>query len=168
MYVNLIFLAMFIGYSTGIAPIVSYHLGAGNTDEMKSLFKKSRGIILISSVSMCLLAEVLAKPLSAVFVGYDQSLFEMTRHAFIVYSLSFLFSGVGIFGSAFFTALNDGTTSAFISFLRTLVFQTAMVLLLPRIFELDGIWISIVAAEGLAALVTVVFLLAKKHRFHYL
>ncbi len=167
MYVNMIFLAIFIGYSTGIAPVVGFHYGAENRDELKSLLKKSLVIIGISSVSMLALAELLANPLSKMFVGYDPDLFKLTVRAFYVYSFSFLFSGIAIFGSSFFTALNDGLTSALISFLRTLVFQIAAVLIFPLIWGIDGIWISIVAAEIMALVVTVFFLFTKRKKYGY-
>lgn len=167
MYVNMIFLAIFIGYSTGIAPVVGFHYGAQNTKELKGLRKKSIRIILCSSVAMFLLSELLAKPLSAIFVSYDADLMKMTQHAFLIYSFSFLFAGTAIFGSAFFTALNDGLVSAAISFLRTLVFQVAAVLLFPLIWELDGIWISIVAAEIMAVIVTIAFLIGLKKKYQY-
>jgi len=167
MYVNFIFLAGFIGYSTGIAPVISYHYGAQNFDELKGLFRRSMIIILISSVAMFVISELTAMPLAKMFVGYDAELLDMTVHAFIIYSFSFLFSGVAIFGSAFFTALNDGLTSALISFLRTLVFQTAAVLIMPLIWELDGIWYSIVAAEVMAVVATAVFLKIKRSRYLY-
>ena len=112
-------------------------------------------------------SELLARPLAAVFVGYDPALSEMTGHAFQIYSLSFLFSGVAIYGASFFTALNDGLTSAAISFLRTLVFQTAAVMLLPLWLGLDGVWWSIVAAEAVAALVTAVLLVRKRGQYGY-
>lgn len=167
MYVSMIFMAIFIGYSTGVAPVVGYHFGADNRDELRSLYRKSTVIILASSAAMLGLAEVLARPLSAIFVGYDPVLFDMTVGAFGIYSFSFLFSGIAIFGSAFFTALNDGLTSALISFLRTLVFQVAAVLIFPLIWGLDGIWLSIVAAEVMAAVVTLAFLMGKRKKFHY-
>ncbi len=167
MYVNLIFLAIFIGYSTGTAPVVGYHYGAKNHDELKSLYKKSLVIILASSVAMFGLALVLAPPLSALFVSYDKELLAMTVRAFLIYSFSFLFSGLSIFGSSFFTALNDGLTSALISFLRTLLFQVAAVLIFPLIWELDGIWFSIIAAEALSAIVTLVFLVEKRKKYNY-
>ena len=167
MYVTLIFLSIFIGYSTGIAPIVGYHFGAKNHKELKSLLKKSMVIILTSSIAMFLLAELLGHPLSGMFVSYDAPLMDMTTRAFMIYSFSFLFSGLAIFGSAFFTALNDGLTSALISFLRTLVFQVAAVLILPLFWEIDGIWVSIVVAELIAALVTALFLLWKRAKYHY-
>lgn len=167
MYVSMIFMAIFIGYSTGVAPVVGYHFGADNRDELRSLYRKSTVIILASSAAMLGLAEVLARPLSAIFVGYDPVLFDMTVGAFGIYSFSFLFSGIAIFGSAFFTALNDGLTSALISFLRTLVFQVAAVLIFPLIWGLEGIWLSIVAAEVMAAVVTLAFLMGKRKKFHY-
>lgn len=167
MYVNMIFLATFIGYSNGTAPVVSYHYGAKNHAEVKSLLRKSFVIIALFSVCMFIIAEVLAMPLSKIFVGYDQTLLELTARAFAIYSFSFLFSGIAIYGSAFFTALNDGLTSALISFLRALLFQVAAVLLLPIIWGVDGIWISVVAAEIVAAMVTILFMLAKRTKFHY-
>lgn len=167
MYVNMIFLATFIGYSNGTAPVVSYHYGAGNHTEVKSLLKKSFMIIGIFSVGMFAIAEVMAVPLSRIFVGYDQALLALTTKAFTIYSFSFLFSGIAIYGSAFFTALNDGLTSALISFLRTLLFQVVAVLLLPVIWGIDGIWISVVAAEIVAAIVTVLFMIGKRKKFHY-
>lgn len=167
MYVNMIFLAAFIGYSTGTAPIVSYHYGAGRYGEVRKLLKKSLVIIGAFSVCMFGLAEMLGAPLSRIFVGYDSSLLELTARAFSIYSFSFLFSGIAIYGSSFFTALNDGVTSALISFLRALLFQVAAVLILPLIFGVDGIWISVVAAEVVAALVTGLFILGKRKKFHY-
>lgn len=167
MYVNFIFLATFIGYANGSAPVVSYHYGAGNRSELRSLRAKSLTIIGALSLGMFAASELLARPLAAIFVGYDPALSEMTVHAFQLYSLSFLFSGVAIYGSSFFTALNDGLTSAVISFLRTLVFQTAAVLLLPLWLGLDGVWWSIVAAEAVAALVTAVLLVRKRGQYGY-
>ncbi len=167
MYVSMIFMAIFIGYSTGVAPVVSFHFGADGREELRSLYRKSIVIILSASAAMLGLAEALARPLSAVFVGYDPDLFRITVGAFGIYSFSFLFSGIAIFGSAFFTALNDGLTSALISLLRTLVFQVAAVLIFPLIWGIDGIWLSIVAAEVMAAVVTLAFLGGKRRRFHY-
>ena len=167
MYVNFIFLAIFIGYSTGAAPVISYHYGAGNTKELNSLLKKSSVIILVSSAMMFVVSEFMGLPLAMIFVGYDTALLEMTAHAFSVYAFSFLFAGLSIFGSAFFTALNDGLTSALISFLRTLLFQSAAVMVKPLIWGLDGIWYSIVAAEFMAVVVTVLFLVIKHKKYRY-
>lgn len=167
MYVNMIFLAAFIGYSVGTAPIIGYNYGAGNHGELKNLLKRSLKIIGTFSVFMVIAAEVLARPLAVIFVGYDQGLLELTLRGFVIYSFSFLFSGIAIFGSSFFTALNDGLISALISFLRTLLFQVAAVLIFPSILGIDGIWISIVAAELMAAVVTSLFLVTKRKKYHY-
>ena len=167
MYVNMIFLAAFIGYSVGIAPVIGYHYGAGNHDELKGLLKRSLVLIGIFSVGMLALAEGLARPLSMIFVGYDQELLDLTLKGFLIYSFSFLFAGIAIYGSSFFTALGNGLVSALISFLRTLVFQVAAVLIFPLVWGIDGIWISIVAAELMAALVTVLFLIGKRKKYRY-
>ena len=167
MYVCFIFISIFVGYSVGTAPIVSYHFGAGNTGELRSLLRKS--LCVISGIALVMLAagELLAGPLSRLYVGYDEGLMQMTLRAFRIFSFSFVFAAVPIYGSSFFTALNDGGTSAAISFLRTLVFQIAAVLLLPLLFGLDGIWYSLVVAELAATAVTAVFWIVKQPKFHY-
>lgn len=167
MYVSMIFNGAFIGYSVGIAPVIGYHNGAKNHDELHGLLKKSLILIGICSVCMVGASEVLAYPLSNLFVGSDPELFDMTLNAFRIYSFSFLFMGVAIFASGFFTALNDGVTSAVISFLRTCVFQIAAVLLLPLIWELDGIWYSIIVAEVMAAALSGIFIIVKKKKYNY-
>lgn len=167
MYVCLIFIAAFIGYTIGTAPVIGYHYGAENHDELKSLFKKSLVIIGVFSVGMLLLGEVLAKPLSVLFVGYDTDLLQLTLRGFAIFSFSFLFSGIAIYGSGFFTALNNGLISAVISFLRTLVFQVVAIIILPIVWGIDGIWVSIVAAEVMAAAVTVLFWIANRKKYHY-
>lgn len=167
MYVNMIFLAIFIGYSIGTAPVISYHYGAQNHGELKSLIKKSFRILIFSSLSMLALSEFLARPLSKIFVSYDFDLLELTVRGFTIYSFSFLFAGINIFASSFFTALNNGLISALISFLRTLVFQVASVLLLPLILGIDGIWISIVVAELIACIVSLAFIMKKRAVYHY-
>lgn len=167
MYVNFIFLSAFIGYATGVAPVISYHYGAGNKTELKNLRLKSTVIICVCSVCMLALSEVLAIPLSRLFVGYDDELYKLTLRGFVIYSFSFLFAGIGIFGSAFFTALNNGPISAILSFMRTIVFQVAAVIIFPIFLGIDGIWLSIVVAELLAALVTLLFIYAKKKKYQY-
>lgn len=167
MYVNMIFLAAFIGYSVGTAPVIGYHYGAQNHTELKSLLRKSTLLIGICAAAMLALGELLAYPLSLLFVGYDEALMDMTLHGFRIFSFSFLFAGFAIFGSSFFTALNDGLTSALVSFLRTMVFQIAAVLLLPLVWELDGIWYSILVAEAMAVLTTLLFLILKRKRYRY-
>ena len=167
MYVSMIFFSAFIGYSVGAAPVVSYHYGAGNQEELKGLLKRSLVLIGVFSVGMLGLGEGLARPLSLIFVGYDAELLELTLKGFFVYSFSFLFAGIAVYGSSFFTALGNGLVSALISFLRTLVFQVAAVLLFPLVWGIDGIWISIVAAELMAAVVTVMFLAGMRGKYHY-
>ena len=167
MYVNLVFLSIYLGYAVGAAPIISYHFGAQNHDELRSLLRKS--VIIMGAFSLLMFgsAQLLSTPLSKLFVGYDQVLMDMTQRAIFVFSFAFLFSGVGIFGSAFFTAMNDGLISALISFLRTLVFQTGAVLIFPLFWGLDGIWLSIVLAEAMALVVTVLFFMGKRKRYQY-
>lgn len=167
MYVNFIFISAFIGYSVGSAPIVGYNFGAENKTELKSLLRKSTVIVGCFSVFMVLVAELLARPFGMLYVGYDTELLEMTVKGFVISSFSFLFSGMAIYGSSFFTALNDGLTSALISFLRTLVFQVAAVIIFPLIWGIDGIWVSIVAAELMATLTTVLFLILKRKKYGY-
>ncbi len=167
MYVSMIFIATFIGYSTGIAPVIGYHFGARNHLELRGLLKKSLVITGVFSVCMLIISELLAYPLSHIFVGYDDKLMALTLRGFLIYSFGFLFSGFAIFGSAFFTALSDGLTSALISFLRSLLFQVAAVLILPVFFGIDGVWISIVLAEVMAVIITVIFLIIKRKKYNY-
>lgn len=167
MYINFVFISVFIGYSIGTAPIIGYHYGAENHDELKGLLKKSLVIVGIVSGCMVILGEIFAKPLSHIFVGYDATLLELTLRGFLIYSFAFLFCGIAIFGSSFFTALNNGLISALMSFLRTLVFQVVAVLILPEFWGIDGIWISIVVAEFMAGVVTVTFLAINKKKYHY-
>ena len=167
MYVSLVFQAVFIGYAVGTAPVIGYHYGAQNHEELRGLRRRSTVIVAVFAGCMFAAAQLLGRPLSLLFVGYDAGLLELTARAFTIFSFCFLFSGFAIFGSSFFTALNNGLVSAAISFLRTLVFQAAAVLIFPLIWEVDGIWLSIVAAEALAAAVTAAFLwvLRKKYRY---
>ena len=167
MYVNFVFVSAFLGYSVGSAPIISFHFGAQNHGELRNLFRKSLLVVGVCSVVMVMAAVLLSGPLSGIFVGYDRDLYELTRHGLSLYSVAFLFMGMNIFGSAFFTALNDGAVSAAISFLRTLLFQVIAVLALPALIELDGIWLAIVVAEGAALAVTVLLFVKMKQKYHY-
>ena len=167
LYVNFIFISLFIGFAIGSAPIVGYHHGAQNHGELKNILRKSLVILGVIGAIMTVVAELLASPLSRLFVGYDESLAKMTIWGFRIYTLSYLLGGFNIFGSSFFTALNNGLISALISFLRTLVFQIAAVMLLPLIFGLDGIWWSIVVAELVALMLTAGCLVAFRKRYHY-
>lgn len=168
MYANFIFVAIFLGFTIGSAPIFGYNHGADNRAELQNMFRKSLVLMGVFAVTMTASGLLLARPLSQIFVGYNQKLLEMTVRGFLIYTLSFLISGFNIFGSSLFTALNNGLVSAVISFVRTLVCQTVAVLLLPLILGLDGIWWSIVASE-LAALALTVFCIVKfKGRYHYM
>ncbi len=167
MYVAFIFVAVFIGYSIGSAPVISYHYGAENRGELRNLLRKSLVLMSVFGVCMTALAEGLASPLSHIFVGYDEALLWLTRRAFMIYSLSYLVTGINIFASSFFTALGNGLVSATISFLRTLLFQVGSILLLPMLLELDGIWFAVVSSELLALAVSVFFFLWGKRRYGY-
>ena len=162
-----IFAAIFIGFVLGASPVVSFHFGAGNKGELQSLFKKSLVIVGVASVVMTVSSLLVASPFSYLFVGDDPELYALTVRGFRIFSFAFLSMGINIFGSAFFTALNNGLISAVIAFLRTLVFQIASVLILPIFFDLDGIWLSIIVADVLSLIVTLTFLAAKKKKYGY-
>lgn len=168
MYVNMIFIAVFFGFTVGTSPIFSYNYGADNTAELKSLFKKCAVIITSAAVVMLASAELLATPLAMIFTSYDAELLSMTTHAFSIYSVSFLFCGVGIFGSALFTAMNNGLISALLSFVRTVILQVAFVFVLPLLWQIDGIWWSAVFAEGIAAAISIVFIIAYRKKYKYM
>ena len=168
MYVQFIFVAIFIGYSIGCAPVVSYHYGAGNSLEVKNMLKKSMLLMGTLGVLLSALAFCLAEPLAKIFVGYDAELHVLTSHAFRLFSFSFLLAGFNIYCSSFFTALNNGAISAAVSFLRTLVFQTSAVLILPLILDVDGIWLSNAFAEVFAFAISAIFLIAKRKKYHYM
>lgn len=167
MYLAMVFNAIAVGYSVEVAPVISYHFGAGNTAELKNL--KKRCLVIVSGFSLAVfaLAITLSKLLSSIFVGYDPALFDLTVHAFSIYSISFLFFGFTIFASSFFTALNDGSVSAAISFLRTLVFQVLAILLLPLLFKMEGVWWSIAMAELLALGASFLFLRLFRRKYGY-
>lgn len=167
MYVNFIFLAFFFGYAIACGPVVGYHYGAGNKEELKSLLRKSLVITTVVALLMFFLAEVLALPMAKIFVGYDSALCDMTTTGMQLYSLSFLLCGFNIYGSAYFTGLNDGASSALISFLRTLFFQVLAIILLPMFLDINGIWLAITFAEAATLLVTVALLLKKRKRYGY-
>lgn len=167
MYVQFIFVAIDIGYSIGCAPIISYHYGAQNHPELRNLLTKGLKVMGILGIVMTIAAISLSGTLANIFVGYDATLCELTRHAFHLFSFAFLLAGFNIFLSSFFTALNNGGVSAAISFLRTLVFQAASVILLPMALDVDGLWWAASAAEALAFVVSIGFLLAMKGKYHY-
>lgn len=168
MYTQLIFAAIFIGYAIGTAPVIGFHYGAANHTELKSLLKKSVTLMLSFGCIMMISAWVLSSPLSDIFVGYDEELADFTCHAFKIFAFSFVLSGFNIFSSSFFTALSNGAVSAAISFLRTLVFQIAAVMILPVIFNgVDGIWWALTFAEIAAFIVSVSFIIAFKGKYKY-
>lgn len=167
MYVSFIFVAIFIGYSIGSAPIISYNYGSGNNKELQNMSKKSLSLISIWAVGLFVLAQVISTPLATIFVGYDHDLFLLTRHGFRIYCITFLINGFNIYGSAFFTALSNGLISATISFLRTLIFQIAAILILPAIFGINGIWIAVAMAELLTLCFTATFFIKQRKVYHY-
>ncbi|WP_270395163.1 MATE family efflux transporter [Mediterraneibacter massiliensis] len=167
MYVQFTLAAIFIGYSMGIAPVIGYHYGADNHSELKNLLKKSTLLMVGIGGIMVLNAEVFAVPLAKIFVGYDMDLLNMTVHALRISSLAFLITGFNVFASSFFTALNNGGISAAISFLRTFIFKFATVLILPLIVGLDGIWWADVSAEIFAFLLSIIFLVTQRKKYHY-
>lgn len=167
-YVGFIFIAVFIGYSVGSAPIIGYNYGADNRGEMKNIFRKSFLLLTLTQIIMLLLCFFLSKPISALFVGYDKGLMDITVNAMRINAFSYLFSGFSIFGSSFFTALGNGPISAVISFMRTLVFQVIFVFLLPLIFGMNGIWFAMIAAEAAALIVTAVFVVVKRKKYGYM
>ncbi|MDO4285497.1 MAG: MATE family efflux transporter [Eubacteriales bacterium] len=167
MYVSFIFIAVLLGFSIGCAPIIGYHFGADNRAELQNMFRKSYAIILVASVGMTVLAEVFARPLVAVFISDKPELITLTTHAFRLYSISYLLSGINIFASAFFTALCNGAISAIISTLRTLILQAAMIFILPVFLGLNGIWLAVVAGEILTLAVSLYFLIRNRERYHY-
>lgn len=168
MYTQMIFAAVFLGYTIGTGPIISYHYGAGNHSELNNMLKKSLLIMFGSGTIMLLMARGLAPALSGFFVGYDGELLSMTCNALAIYAFSFVLYGINVFASSFFTALNDGGASAAIAFLRTLLFQTLAVLILPIAFGLDGIWWAITVAEAFALVISSIFLFVKRKKYHYL
>lgn len=167
MYVGFIFVGVYMGYSVGSAPIIGYNYGSKNNEELKGLLRKSLKLLFMASIILTLLAEIFAKGLASIFVGYDHDLLELTTNAIRLYSISYIISWINIFSSSFFTALNDGLTSAVISFLRTLVFQIIMILLLPSIMGINGIWISIVVAELISLIVSIFYLIKKRKIYNY-
>lgn len=168
MYVGFIFTGTYLGYSIGTAPIIGYHYGAGNTDELKNLLKKSIKLIAITSLIMTIISEITSKILASIFVSYDIELLEMTANAIRIFSISYLISGFNIFSSSFFTALNNGIVSAAISFLRTLLFQIAMIFILPAIWGVNGIWLAVSFAEILALIVSTIFLIINREKYQYI
>ena len=167
MYVGIIFMSLFIGYSVGVAPVISYNYGAKDDEHLRSIVRKSFVIISVQALTMFALSFFLSRPLGLLFVSYDKVLLEFTIHAFSLYSISFLFAGFSIFSSSLFTALNNGFVSALISFMRTLFFQIGCVLLIPLILAEDGIWLSTTIAEALSLVLSFYFVFRYRKSYHY-
>lgn len=167
MYVGFIFSSTYLGYCVGVAPIVGYHYGAANTAELKNLFKKSLFLLSSAAVVLTSCAELLSSVLAGIFVGYNQDLHNMTTNAIQLFALSYIISGINIFASAFFTALNNGLVSAVISFMRTLVFQIAFIFILPELLGLNGIWLAVVGAEICSLIISVSFFVANRKKYKY-
>ena len=167
MYVNFMFTAIFWGYIVGVSPLISFQYGADNKTELHNLLKKSLTLIFSGSILMFLISELLAKPISALFVGYDAGLMEMTLRGFLMFSFNFIFAGFSIFSASFFTALNNGFLSALLSFLRTFFFQILFILVLPVLWGVDGIWLALVGAELCAAVTGAIALIARQHKYQY-
>ncbi|MBR5269223.1 MAG: MATE family efflux transporter [Anaerotignum sp.] len=168
MYVNFIFISIYLGYSFGTAPIVAFNYGARNTEELQNVLKKSLKLLLGAGITLFAVAFLLSGTLSKVFVGYDAELYAMTARGFRLYAISYLLAGFNIYGSSFFTALNNGIVSAVISFLRTVAFEVAAILILPMFFGLDGIWCAITVAELASLLITAVFFFKLRTKYHYI
>lgn len=168
MYVGFIFVGVFLGYSFGSSPIISYNFGAKNKEELREVFIKSIKILGLSAIILTLLAEIFTKPLAGIFVSYDKELLSLTIRAIRIFSISYIISWLNIYASSFFTALNDGVVSAILSFLRTLVFQVLSIYLLPIYFGLDGIWVALIVAEGLSLIVSLIFLVKNRKKYGYI
>lgn len=167
MYVSCIFAAVFIGYGIGTSPVISYHYGAENKDEVKNLLKKNMIFAAVSGIVLFLVSEMLSSPVAKIFTGYDDALFEITKRAFVLYSFSYIFAGLNTIASAFFTALNNGFVSALISFSRTFVFNIVFVFLLPLFFLLDGIWLCCACAEICTLIISLICVIMNKKKYGY-
>ena len=168
MYVGFLFVGTYMGYSVGSAPVISYHFGANNKEELRSLLRKSIKLLGVVAVIMTILSEIFAKPLASIFVSYDKELLELTINALRLYSLSYIVSWFNIFASSFFTALNDGFVSALISFIRTLLFQVITILVLPAIWGINGIWLSVLVAETLSIIVSIICFIKNRRKYQYI
>lgn len=167
MYVSMVFSGLFLGYVSGSAPIVAYHYGANDYQELKNLLKKGVILLISSSTTMYVLSVLLSVTLTQLFAGYDAGLYAMTLHGFRIFSIAFLFMGIAFFGSSFFTALNNGLIAAILSFLRTFIFQVLSVTLFPMVWGIDGIWYSVVVAQGLTMICTIAFLIGMRKKYQY-
>jgi len=167
MYVNHIFAAVYCGFAIGSAPLIGFNYGAENHREQKNLFSKC--LVILGGIGLCMFisAEILAMPLAKIFVGYDENLVTMTVRGLCLYAPAFLLCGFNVFGSSMFTALNNGLVSGAISFFRTLICQVAAILVLPLLFDLDGVWLSSAMAELWALLLVIFCFVRYQKKYHY-
>jgi Na+-driven multidrug efflux pump len=149
LYIEFIFTAVLIGFSIGAAPVIGYHFGARNGDELKKLHQSCLKIVGMVSIVMFILSELAASVLVSIFIVSNPTLIELTVQGFRIFAISFLFCGINIFASAYFTALGNGRASAMISFIRTLFLQVIMILVLPQFLGIQGIWMALPVAEAL-------------------
>ena len=168
MYVSFAFVAIYIGYSMGVAPIIGFNYGAENKSELQNIFRKSVTILGITNITMFVMAEVLTVPMAKIFVGYNQTLNELTIRGMRIYSVAFLVMGFNVFASAFFTALSNGKISAIISVTRTLILQLIMIYVMPMILGVDGLWVVVIAVEGISLIVTVYYILKNRKNYGYM
>ncbi|MDY5987190.1 MAG: MATE family efflux transporter [Lachnoclostridium sp.] len=167
MYVSFVFVAIYIGYSMGVAPIIGFNYGAGNKTELQNIFRKSVVILTITNIIMFVMAEVLTVPMAKIFVGYNQALNELTVRGMRIYSIAFLMMGFNVFASAFFTALSNGKISAIISVTRTLILQLVMIYVMPILLDVDGLWAVVIAVEGMSLIVTGYYIVKNRKNYGY-
>ena len=167
LYVESLFISVFLGFSSGVAPLFSYHYGAGNKKRLSALFKISFGFIMAASAAMFALSQSLAEPIIRAFAGNDKVLQELALHGLRIFSFSYLLGGISVFGSSMFTALNNGMISALISLVRTLILRCGALLLFPALLGIDGVWLAVPAAEVFAAVLagSLIFGLGKRYGY---
>ena len=167
LYVESLFIAVFMGFSAGSAPLFSYHFGSGNRKKLARLMQISVTVIGVSALVMFGSAQLLARPIIAAFAGGDSGLLSMALHGLRIFSFSYLLGGVSIFASALFTALNNGGISALISLVRTLVMRCGLLILLPALLGIDGVWLAVPVAEVFAAMLAAGLLFGFRRRYGY-
>ena len=167
LYFQFVFAAVYFGYSGGVAPIISYKFGNGDTAGLRQVVRDSFRFILGISLLNFTVAILVSAPALLLFAGGNREVASIAQEGFPLFAVSFLFAGVGIFASNMFTALSDGVTSALISFMRTLLFLALAILLLPLVFKEAGLWAAISVAEGMGALVALVCLVLRRPQYQY-
>ncbi len=168
LYFQYLFTALYFGYSNGIAPIISYKYGNDDRKQLQALFKNSVLFLIISSIAANVLLHFTISKLLTIFTAENSPVYQITLHGFSIYSMAFMIMGLGIFSSAMFTAFSDGITSAIISFSRTFLFIVGAILLLPAILGERGVWLAVPIAEAFGFLISILYLIGKKQKFHYI